>query len=135
VNPEPMLPAEPQYHNGRPMMMDRDGEPMGLWAWSRAFEDTPGRTLKVDAVGDYEVRTCWLGVTGGDYLLGLSENPEIFGSIVCTREMPVDGMPLEDAVALIKRSTFGREILTGTEEEALAAHEMLLGELRKREDG
>ncbi len=145
--PEP-LPDEPTFFHDdptRPMLMDRDGRPMGLASWSKAFQDTDGRLVARDFVGDREVRTMWHGTVGGDYLCGWSNNTEIFGSIICTRDPEDDQFKPDLSIggerawnsalrAARGRSVFGREILTGTVDAALAAHQELLDELRAEEE-
>ncbi len=116
------LTNDPEFFQGdpnRPLLMDMDGRPMGLRDWAKAYEDTEGRTLKVTPAGDGEVRTVWHGIPGGDFMCLGSDNPEIFGSVIIT--------PAADG----HLSTYGKEILTGTREAALEAHELLVTELRQ----
>jgi len=136
VTKNKQLQTEPTFFQGdksKPMLIDPDGRPMSLDAWSDAFENYEGRVLARDAVGDREVRTLWHGITDGDFLVGWSHNTGIFGSTICARAP--EGSPREFIPDLSTASNgkWGREITTSTKEAALAAHQELLEELRKEQ--
>ncbi len=62
-----------------PGFWDRDGCPMELLDWAKAFGDVPGRTLALTQVDDTSIITVWLGVDEDDEV-----PPRIFGSIAMT---------------------------------------------------
>lgn len=94
------------YFDGRPMYLDRAGQPMTLRQWAEAFEDTAGRLVARTKIGDAEVVTMWIGIDHDPFAEG---GPLIFGSIV-----------------RLGGGGFGEEIESSTEEEAFEAHRVLV---------
>ncbi len=102
---DPDVDAVPYYFNGRPVYIDRNGEPMSVRDWSLAFSDATNRTLAWTAEGDSEVITMWMGMDSDPMHHPV---PLIFGSIIKSH------------------GVFSDEIETATEAEALEAHQKLV---------
>lgn len=86
---------------------DRQGQPMNLFAWARAYSDYESRLLRRTEISEgVEVITVWQGVDGDPLHLG---PPLIFGSVLRTGP-----------------HQFSDEVETATEEAALRAHEELV---------
>lgn len=96
-----------QYFNDRPVYLDRAGRPMTLRQWAEAYEDAERRLVARTVVGDAEVITMWMGLDADPI-----DNPVplIFGSIIKTGD------------------SWGREIESPTEADALIAHQTLVHE-------
>ena len=97
------------------MYFDRQGRPITVTEWGRAFEDFPGRLVQHTVMPDsrVEVLTVWLGVDPDlDYDMTSEElasaEPRIFGSVILVDQ------------AIVK------ETLTPTEEAARTAHAALV---------
>lgn len=59
------------------MFWDRNGQPMELMAWAKAYGDFEGRVVKRTPFGEFEVLTVWLGTA--DYE---EDPPLIYGTIM-----------------------------------------------------
>lgn len=94
-----------QYFDGRPVYLDRSGQPMTLRQWAEAYEDKEGRLVARTTVGEAEIITMWLGLDADPI-----DNPVplIFGSIVRLG------------------NAWGEEIESATEQEAMEAHRVLV---------
>jgi hypothetical protein len=101
--------------DGVPMFYDRDGVAITLRAFGELRENWEYRTVARDAVGDFDVITCWLGTDQGPVWLDEGDAPLIFGSIARTR---VSGEFLDE-----------REVFSSSLEAARKQHVKLVEEL------
>lgn len=106
-------------YGDEPLFYDRKGEPiLDVNEWARLNEDPDYHFVRRDLIGDRWVITIWIGL---DHLTGEAEKPHIFTSGVFVaqdrRDPGAIGQMLE-------------EHSYATEEEAIAGHEKLVGELK-----
>ncbi len=102
--------------NGVPLFYGRRGEPMTLRQWSDAMADFESRTLAVTDVGQYRVKTVWLGTDDDAVVEGRQPRP--FGT----------------AVFAGSASKMLDERLSATETSALMMHAQVCGELQARQN-
>jgi hypothetical protein len=101
-----------RYFNGRPVYLDRSGQPMTLRQWGEAYEDAEKRLVARTEVGDAQVITMWMGLDADPISNPI---PLIFGSIIR------------------RGASWGEEIETATEAEAMQAHQQLVYRVAKEQ--
>lgn len=104
-----------RWHGEEPRHWDRDGRPIDLHTWAKAFEDDAYRHVKATRFGTGEracmVSTIWRGV---DFGFGATRAPGIYQTLLRIGDAPV----LSGAHEILH----GQEWLSTFEREALITH-------------